>query len=226
MRSLSLQRGTESINSIIIRCDMKEQSDSHVYFKNSFSRRKFLGRAATAAVGLSIVPRHVLGGPGHVPPSEKINVAFIGVGAQGLRVMLGFLRQPDVQGVSVCDPNTGSGDYPQWNDNEFCKSVRRLLGVSSGWEWLSPNQPIQLTHSMQVTAGMAGREPCQKIVEGYYGTQKRSGGYRGCTAYSDFRELLEKEKDIDAVVVCTTDNLHAAVSVAAWSPRGAASRWT
>src|SRR5438132_5146534 len=98
MRSLSLQRGTESINSIIIRCDMKEQSDSHVYFKNSFSRRKFLRRAATAAVGLSFVPRHVLGGPGHVPPSEKINVAFIGVGAQGLRVMLGFLRQPDVQG--------------------------------------------------------------------------------------------------------------------------------
>jgi hypothetical protein len=31
----------------------------------------------------------------------------------------------------------------------------------------------------------------------------------------DFRELLEKQKDVDAVVVCTTDNLHAAVSVAA-----------
>ena len=184
-------------------------------FKNNLSRRKFIGQAASAGAVLSIVPRHVLGGPGYVPPSEKVNVAFIGVGAQGLRVMLGFLRQPDVQGVSVCDVNKGSGDYPQWDDSEFCKSVRRLLGVSSGWEWLSPNQPIQLTRSMQVTGGMAGREPCQKIVEGYYGNQKRSGQYRGCTAYSDFRELLEKEKDVDAVVVCTTDNLHAAVSVAA-----------
>jgi predicted dehydrogenase len=194
---------------------MNDQGQFHATVKNSFSRRKFLSQTASAAAGLSIIPRHVLGGPGYVPPSEKINIAFVGVGAQGLRVMLSFLRQPDVQAVSVCDPNKGSGDYPQWDDSEFCKSVRRLLGVSSGWEWLSPNQPIQLTHSMQVTGGMAGREPCQKIVEGYYGNQKRSGEYRGCTAYSDFRELLEKEKDVDAVVVGTTDNLHATVSVAA-----------
>src|SRR5215510_4911032 len=68
---------------------------------------------------------------------------------------------------------------------------------------------------MQVTGGMAGRDPCQKIVDGYYGNQKRSGQYRGCTAYSDFRELLEQEKDLNALVVGTTDNLHAAVSVAA-----------
>jgi predicted dehydrogenase len=194
---------------------MKDQGRSQVPIKKSLSRRRFLKGAASATAGLSIVPRHVLGGPGYVPPSEKINTAFVGVGAQGLRVMLNFLKQADVQAVSVCDPNRGSGDYPQWDDNEFCKSVRRLLGVSSGWEWLSTNQPIRLTRSMQVTGGMAGRDPCQKIVDGYYGNQKRSGQYRGCTAYSDFRELLEKEHDLDAVVVGTTDNLHAAVSVAA-----------
>jgi predicted dehydrogenase len=50
----------------------------------------------------------VLGGAERLPPSEKINVSFIGVGSQGLRVMLNFLRQPDVQGVAVCDPNQGS----------------------------------------------------------------------------------------------------------------------
>jgi len=194
---------------------MKGQSNPHRLGKNSVSRRKFVIGAASAGIGLSIVPRHVLGGPGYAPPSEKVNVAFIGVGAQGLRVMLSFLKQPDVQAVSVCDPNQGSGNYPQWDESEFCKSVRRLLGVSSGWEWLSPNQPIQLTRSLQVTGGMAGREPCQKIVEAYYGSQKRSGQYRGCTAYSDFRELLEREKDVDAVVVGTTDNLHATVSLAA-----------
>jgi predicted dehydrogenase len=72
-----------------------------------------------------------------------------------------------------------------------------------------------LTHSLGVTSGVAGREPCQKIVDGYYGSQQRSGQYRGCAAYIDFRELLEKQKDLDAVVVCTTDNLHAAVSAAA-----------
>src|SRR5208282_5533294 len=110
-------------------------------------------------------------------------------------------------------------DYPQWSTHEFCHSVRRLLGVDSGWDWLSPDQPIELTHSLRVTSGVAGREPCQKIVDAYYGTQKRSGEYRGCSAYSDFRELLEKQKDLDAVVVCTTDNLHAAVSAAAMKKR-------
>jgi hypothetical protein len=99
--------------------------------------------------------------------------------------------------------------------HEFCLSVRKLLGVDSGWDWLSPDQPLQLSHTLAVTSGVAGREPCQKIVDGYYGTQTRSGQYRGCAAYSDFRELLEKQKDVDAVVVCTTDNLHAAVSAAA-----------
>ena len=179
------------------------------------SRRNFLATASAVAGAFTIVPRHVLGGAGYVPPSEKINIAFIGVGSQGLRVMLNFLRQKDVQAVAVCDPNQGSGDYPQWSKSEFCNSVRRLLGVSSGWEWLSPNQPIRLTHSLTATGGVAGRQPCQKIVEAYYGERKRSGDYRGCGAYSDFRELLEKEKDIDAVVVGTTDNLHAVVSVAA-----------
>ena len=198
---------------------MKHSTPSHALPGNALSRREFLAQSATAAVGFSIVPRHVLGGSGYVPPSDKVNIAFIGVGAQGLRVMLHFLREPDVQGVAVCDVNKGSAGYPQWSDHEFCNSVRKLIGVDSGWEWLSPNQPIQLTHSLQVTSGMAGREPAQKIVEGYYGALKRSGQYKGCSAYNDFRELLEKQKDVDAVVVCTTDHLHAAISAAAMKKR-------
>ncbi len=183
--------------------------------KSSLSRRQFLDRAGSAAVGLTIVPRRVLGGPEYVPPSDKVNIAFIGVGAQGLRVMLSFMKQPDVQAVAVCDCNKGSGDYPQWGDHEFRDAVRRLLKVDSGWEWLSPNQPIRLSYSLTSTGGMAGREPCQKIVDAYYGAEKRSGQSRSCSIYSDFRELLEKEKSVDAVVVGTTDNLHATVSVAA-----------
>jgi len=43
------------------------------------SRRRFLGAAAT----VSIVPRHVLGGEGERPPSEKLNIAGVGLGAMG-----------------------------------------------------------------------------------------------------------------------------------------------
>ncbi len=182
---------------------------------NAVSRREFLAQSATAAIGFSIVPRHVLGGPGYVPPSDKVNVAFIGVGSQGMRVMLKFLREPDLQGVAVCDVNKSGANHPQWSTHEYCNSVRNLLGVTSGWDWLSPDQPIQLTHSLTATCGVSGREPCQKIVDAYYATQQRSGNYHGCAAYNDFRELLEKQHDVDAVVVCTTDNLHAAVSAAA-----------
>lgn len=46
------------------------------------SRRKFLSAAAVTSA-IAIVPRHVLGGPGNIPPSEKLNVAGIGVGGQG-----------------------------------------------------------------------------------------------------------------------------------------------
>ena len=49
----------------------------------------------------TIVPRHVLGGPGYIAPSEKINVGCIGVGAQGTRVMMDFIKQPEVQIVAV-----------------------------------------------------------------------------------------------------------------------------
>ncbi len=105
--------------------------------------------------------------------------------------------------------------YPQWDTHEFQSRCRPRWEMDSGWDWLSPDQPIQLSHTLRVTSGVAGREPCQKIVNGLYATQTRSGNYKGCAAYTDFRELLEKQKDVDAVVVCTTDNLHAAVSIAA-----------
>jgi predicted dehydrogenase len=177
-----------------------------------------MSRVAGAGVAATLmtVPRSVLGGAGAVAPSGKITMAFVGVGAQGLRVMLSFLRQPDVQAVAVCDVNAASGDYHQWSESEFCNSVPQLLGASAGWEWLSPNQPLRLTHSLQVTAGVAGREPCRKIVDAYNARGSGAGQARGgCSAYRDFRELLEKEKDLDAVVVGTPDHWHAPISIAA-----------
>jgi len=48
----------------------------------SISRRNFVRRTAAVAA-FTIVPRHVLGGSGYVPPSRKLNIAGIGVGGQG-----------------------------------------------------------------------------------------------------------------------------------------------
>ena len=48
------------------------------------SRRRFLAAATgAAAFSFTIVPRHVLGGAGYIPPSERVNLAGIGAGGMG-----------------------------------------------------------------------------------------------------------------------------------------------
>src|SRR6266498_1211744 len=78
------------------------------------SRRKFI-QAGAAATAMTIVPRHVLGGQGFVAPSEKITVAYIGCGTQGIREMLSMLTMPEVQIVAVCDPVKDGHDYVDWS---------------------------------------------------------------------------------------------------------------
>ncbi len=51
---------------------------------NLLTRREFV----TTASAFMIVPRHVLGGPGFVPPSDRITLAAIGMGHQGFEVTM------------------------------------------------------------------------------------------------------------------------------------------
>src|SRR5207253_1341255 len=65
-------------------------------------------------------------------------------------------------------------------------------------------------------AGIAGgRDVAKDIIESAYAAQKRSDKFNGCATYADFRELLEKEKDVNAVKVMTPDHLHATIAIAA-----------
>ncbi len=59
-----------------------------------FTRRELLEKttAVSAAATLTIMPRHVLGGAGYVAPSEKMNIAGIGIGGMGA-------AQPEEPGV-------------------------------------------------------------------------------------------------------------------------------
>ena len=54
------------------------------------SRRAFLRTGAVSAAAFSLVPSRVVGADGQSPPSEKLNIAGIGVG--GLAVALGLAR--------------------------------------------------------------------------------------------------------------------------------------
>ena len=90
-------------------------------------RRAFLATASSAAFAFSVVPRHALGGPKHIPPSEKINVAYIGAGTKGIRQLLEALPKEELKIVSVCDPNRDSNDYVAWGRHEIRDKVRRFL---------------------------------------------------------------------------------------------------
>ena len=94
--------------------------------EDNINRREFLAPAA-AGVALTLVPRHVLGGPGHVAPSDKITLAYIGCGTQGSREMLRLLAAPEVQIVAVCDPVKDGTNYVDWSATGIRDSVRRTL---------------------------------------------------------------------------------------------------
>ena len=72
--------------------------------KSGLTRREFVA-AAAAASAFSIVPRHVLGGPGYTPPSEKLNIAGIGVGGHGAFLIggIGSENRDAVNIVALCD---------------------------------------------------------------------------------------------------------------------------
>jgi predicted dehydrogenase len=70
--------------------------------KNNQSRRDFLKNTSLAAAGFFIVPRHVLG-KGYIAPSDKLNIAGIGVGGKGASDLAEFAKSPKVNIVALCD---------------------------------------------------------------------------------------------------------------------------
>ena len=98
------------------------------------TRRDFLGSAAAASLAITVVPRHVLGGAGHIPPSDKITLGYVGCGTQGLREMTALISNPALQIVAVCDPNKFSTNYIDWSLNDVRDSIRRALGDNSWGE--------------------------------------------------------------------------------------------
>ena len=167
--------------------------------KQKITRREFVGTTAAAAA-FTIVPSHVLGGSRHVAPSDKLNIAYIGCGTQGIREMASLIKNEDVVITSVCDPNKYSTNYVDWGLNGIRNTMR---GVLEEPDWGAGIKGIP-----------GGRDLGQELVEKYYAKKRKKDKYKGCASYIDFRELLEKENGIDAVKIMTPDHLHAAVSIA------------
>jgi hypothetical protein len=164
------------------------------------NRRKFMGSAATASLAFTIVPRNVLGGKGFTAPNDRLVLGYVGCGTQGLKEMAALLPNPALQIVAVCDPNKFTENYVDWSRNGLRDTIRKALGDNS---WGSGLKGIP-----------GGRDIGQELVQKFYAKSKETTSFKGCTSYTDFRELLEKEKDIDAIKIMTPDHLHATVAIA------------
>ena len=127
---------------------MKNRNEKTV--SAGISRRQLMGGAAAVAA-FTIVSPHVLGGPRRVPPSEKLNIAGIGIGGRGAGD-LHECRSENV--VALCDV-----------DDRYAAKVFK--------------------------------------------------NYPKASKYRDFRKMLDKEKNVDAVVIATPDHTHAVISISA-----------
>jgi predicted dehydrogenase len=96
---------------------MKENS-------NSISRRSFIGTTGTIAAGLTILPNTVISGLGHKAPSDKLNIAGIGVGGMG-NANLKNLKSENI--IALCDVDWG-----------YCKQngvFEEYPGAKWYWDW-------------------------------------------------------------------------------------------
>ncbi|HTC42041.1 MAG TPA: Gfo/Idh/MocA family oxidoreductase [Candidatus Acidoferrales bacterium] len=164
--------------------------------KDEVSRRSFIRNAAVTGAAVSIVPRHVLG-RGFTPPSDKFNVACVGVGGMGRSNLINLASQNI---VALCDVDWGYTD----------KNLSRLDTDISNLQ----------AHIDHPDAAPATGKPAPKIDPEKSKERLdnilhlKNDLIPKAKRYSDYRKMLDQQKDIDGVVIATPDHMHATIALA------------
>ena len=123
---------------------------------NQTSRRDFLKTAATAAAAFMIVPRHVLGGTGFTAPSDKLQVAGIGVGGKGYGDIKSFFESGKADVAFLCDVDDrrAAGARKLFPKAKYYKDYREMLDKEHKHiEAVSVSTPDH-QHAIQALAAM------------------------------------------------------------------------
>src|SRR5438067_3737210 len=172
------------------------------------SRRKFMSNVAVTGAGLTVVPRHVLG-RGFEAPSDTLNVAAVGVGGQGRSDLVNLSTQNI---VALCDvdwdyANRGFESLDRDIKTQQTRLDENMVEVRPPASARGEEQPLQ---KRAMTSLERSRTAAQ--VDAMLRLKERLPGAK---RYQDFREMLDRQKDIDAVVIATPDHMHATIALAA-----------
>ena len=172
---------------------MKNDNDSAFA---AINRRRFIAGmgAGVGTIGvLGAIPR-VFAAEGSPDAKEKIRMVHIGCGTQGLAELGALLHCPDIEIVGVADPNRESYNYIHWSEKGLLNELRDHVGDPN---WKSDAKGIP-----------GGRMIMKDVVERFY--KRTRPGYNGTVAAEeDYRVLLDKLKDVDAVKIMSPDHHHA-----------------
>jgi len=151
-------------------------------------RREFMRNAAAASAAFSFMSSEVLGRSRKIAPSDRVNIAFVGVGGMG-RANLQALASQNI--VALCDVD--------WNfvDSRFADIPKQIENAQKRAQ--EATDAGQRERAIQQAKDWQELQP--KLVK--------------ATRYTDYRQMLEKQKNIDAVVVATPDHTHALIALAA-----------
>ena len=92
-------------------------------------RRKFIQLTSAGISALTIVPRHVLGGKGFTAPSDKLNIAGIGVGGKGWTNTTRAYNDGSDNMVALCDVDDkmAKDARKKWPKAPYYRDFRDML---------------------------------------------------------------------------------------------------
>jgi predicted dehydrogenase len=93
------------------------------------SRRRFLKNTLATAAGFMILPRHVLGGKGFIPPSDKLVIAGIGAGGKGESDLWNFYQcgRADIAFLCDVDDRRSAKTRGRFPKAKYYKDYREML---------------------------------------------------------------------------------------------------